>query len=117
MCEIQLPWSEDESFNQATILPHPSEAEPIIPDRTKNAIIEIPTGTPEEWKMNQKAKLSRIHQRAKELAPEEKYDKQHINPAVHKVNHLKQIILTAKVLKEMQYGDLDVAHRLLTGPP
>ncbi len=41
MCEIHSFWSEDEFFNQAINLPHPSGAEPILPDRIKIAIPKI----------------------------------------------------------------------------
>ena len=82
MCEIQLPWSEDEFFNQAIKIPHPSEAEPIIPDRTKKAIIEILTCSPEEWILKQKTKLHRINELAKHLRPKEEHAKQQIDSAV-----------------------------------
>ena len=64
-----------------------------------------------------KTKLNRIHHRAEELSPQERKAKQQIDQAVRKANHRKQTILTSELLKTIRYGDLDVAHRLLTGFP
>jgi hypothetical protein len=117
LCEIHLPWSEDEFFNQATSIPHPSEAEPPIPDRTKRAIFEILASSPEQRKGKQEEKLDLIRQLAKGLAPREEAAKKQIKESVRKVNKKKQTILTAKLLRKINYGDLDVVHRLLTGSP
>ena len=111
------PWSEEGFVNQATNIPHPSGAEPAIPDRTKRAILEILTSRSEEWKNKQRHKLSRIRQYAKDLAPREASAKRQISPAVYKVKRHKETILTAELVKRIHYGDLDVAHRLLTGFP
>ena len=110
-----MPWSEDEFFSQD--VPHPAEAEPAIPDRTKRAIFEILASSPEQWKAKQKEKLDLIRQLAKELAPREEAAKRRIKESVRKVNKKKQTILTAKLLRKISYGDLDVVHRLLTGFP
>ena len=48
-CEFRRPWSEDEFFKKAVNTPHPMEAEPIIPDRTKIAILNVPTQSAKEW--------------------------------------------------------------------
>ena len=81
-------------------IPHPSEAEPATPDRTKRAIFEILTSSPEQWKAKQKEKLDLMRQLAKALAPREEAAKRRIKESVRKVNLKKQTILTAKLLQQ-----------------
>ena len=115
--QVPPPWSEDEFFLKAVGTPHPMAAEPNIPDRTKRAIFNILTQSVEESTSKQKRNLEEVRNRAKELQEQEKQAKTQIGEAVRRVNEQKQILLTAELLKGIQYEDIDVAHRLHTGFP
>ena len=89
----------------------------MIPDRTKKAIINVLTQSIAEWTEGQTKELQRIRQRAKELKEREDQAKAKISEAVRRVNKQKQTILTAELLRKIQYRDMDVVHRILTGFP
>ena len=106
-----MPWSEDDFFNKAINTPHPMEAEPIIPDRTKKAILNVLAQSIAEWTKGQTEELERIRQRAKEFKEKEDQAKAKISEAVRRVNNQKQTLLTAELLRKIQYGDMDVVHQ------
>ena len=43
VCEVALPWTEEEFFSKAVATPHPMEGEPVLPDHTKKKIFDILT--------------------------------------------------------------------------
>ena len=58
-----------------------------------------------------------MRRRAEELEEREDQAKAQVNEAVRRVNSQKQTLLTAELLRKINYGDMDVAHRILTGFP
>ena len=117
VCEISLPWAEDEFFNQPINRPHPSEDEANLPDRAKLAIFNILTNSVEDWKAEKKGKLEYARKRAIDLEKRETEANNMTSPVIRRVNHEKQTILTSELFRGINYGDLDVCHRLLTGFP
>ena len=114
-CEVEMPWSESEFFALATGTPHPMEAEPVLSDRTKRAIFDILTTSRKEWLEMQAQKLQCIKQRREDLAEEELAAKEKLRPEVRKVNSNKNLLLSAELLRGIDYPDMDVIHRCFTG--
>ena len=58
-----------------------------------------------------------MRRRAEEFEEREDQAKAKVNEAVRRANSRKQTLLTAELLRKIEYGDMDVAHRILTGFP
>ena len=97
-----------------TLLTHPR-----LCQRSPTAPNELPSrswpAAPTSLKAKQEEKLDHSRQPTEALAPHEDAATRRVNEIVRKVNQKTQTIPTAKLLKQLNYGDFDVAHRLLTG--
>ena len=112
---IGIKWTMKQFAHQAVTMKHPFDQKVRLPTAQARVVYEAATIGPSAVRRRRKEVLEHYEKIAAQLAPDEKKLHQKLNPKVERIVSEKKILLFKRMLKDIEFDDVEVADLLVTG--